>query len=156
MTTNDRSPSPIQVDEIQKEAPKVKEKRPKKKPKIDVVEENIEQDDNAPVEPPAEAVVVDEPRQKSPTPEVALPSFPPPVLPEAPDKKTLTLQGLDKGLLQAEIVDSSRVEHVDGLDRPEGQLPVLSDKTKKRLKALGITELFAGMSACGYFIEFSC
>lgn len=103
-------------------------------------------------EPEPDAMEVDEPEappvppHREPTPVVPLPSFPLPVQPNAPSKSTLALQGLDKALLEAEIIDPARVLPIDSLTRPEGQSPILSEKTKARLQELGITEFFAGMS----------
>ncbi|TDL25649.1 DEAD-domain-containing protein [Rickenella mellea] len=91
----------------------------------------------------------EEVHQRSPTPLATLPSFPLPVLPNAPSKSALALQGLDKALLDAEIIEPSRVVPVDsiGHDRNDGKLPVLSEKTKKRLHELGIAEFFAVQTA---------
>ena len=85
-----------------------------------------------------------QPTQRSPTPQAALPSFPRPVVPDGPSKSTLALQGLDKALLGAELVDPSRTLPLDGIIRNPGELPVLSERMKKRLTELGIVELFAG------------
>lgn len=115
---------------------KVKESpRPTKKRKIesDSSASEVEQD---PPKPPS----------RSPTPAAALPSFPLPVIPKAPSKATLALQGLDKALLNAELIDPALTIPLDALERPSGDLPVLSEKTKKRLVELGVSELFAGAS----------
>lgn len=80
----------------------------------------------------------------SPIPQAALPSFPLPALPDAPSKSVLALQGLDKALVDAEIVDPSTL-----LPIPEGDEDAgtgLDQKMRKRLRDLGITELFAGLS----------
>lgn len=81
--------------------------------------------------------------QTSPALPAALPSFPLPIRPDAPSKATLALQGLDKALVEAELVDPSKLYPLkeSGDDTFSG----LSEKTVKRLKELGITELFAGM-----------
>lgn len=73
----------------------------------------------------------------------ALPSFPLPSRPDAPSKSTLALQGLDKHITEAEIVHPSTVLPIPGEVGEDGGTR-LSEKTRKRLKDLGITELFAG------------
>ncbi|KAJ4478534.1 P-loop containing nucleoside triphosphate hydrolase protein [Lentinula lateritia] len=86
--------------------------------------------------PPAPSI------QRSPTPQAALPTFPLPALPNPPSKATLALQGLDKALVDADIISPSKTLHIppDGdVDRGTG----LSEKMRKRLVDLGITELFA-------------
>ena len=78
---------------------------------------------------------------------VPLAAFPWPSPPAPASQKVLSLQGLDPGLLDAETVDSTHTvsigsPHGDGLDTSSSL--GLSPKTRKRLKELGITELFAG------------
>jgi ATP-dependent RNA helicase DDX51/DBP6 len=53
------------------------------------------------------------------------------------------LQGLDQALLDAEIVDPASLQSIK--DVGEEDQTGLSEKMRKRLKELGITELFAGM-----------
>lgn len=84
------------------------------------------------------------PRTKSPSPAAALPLFPPPRRPDAPSKTTLALQGLDKALTQAEFVDGNRVISISSLSDSGGYGTKLSEKIRKRLGELGISELFAG------------
>ncbi|KAF8149826.1 P-loop containing nucleoside triphosphate hydrolase protein [Crassisporium funariophilum] len=83
------------------------------------------------------------PTINSPLPEVvvALPSFPLPELPNAPSKTVLALQGLDKALIDAEVVLSSTVLPI--LEGKDDGGTRLSERTRKRLKESGITELFA-------------
>lgn len=88
------------------------------------------------------AVTPDVPR-RSPTPPAALPSFPIPAQPDAPSKADLALQGLDKALFNAELVDSTQVLSIPADENDGGTN--LSLRTRKRLHELGITELFAGM-----------
>lgn len=94
-------------------------------------------------------------RAQSPSAAVGLPSFPLPVAPDAPSKTTLALQGLDKALLGAEIVDPARTLSINALDAGHdlnaGDLPVISEKMKKRLQELGITEFFAGTGIVFFF-----
>ncbi|KAG6844227.1 hypothetical protein H0H87_008675 [Tephrocybe sp. NHM501043] len=76
-----------------------------------------------------------------PQPTGTLPSFPSPALPNAPSKTVLALQGLDQALVDAELVDPSTLLPIpEGSDDGGTQL---SEKTRKRLHELGITELFA-------------
>ncbi|KAG5652764.1 hypothetical protein H0H81_003702 [Sphagnurus paluster] len=70
-----------------------------------------------------------------------LPSFPLPALPDAPSKSTLALQGLDKALVDAELVDPKTLLPIPDGEEDGGTM--LSERTRKRLKDLGITELFA-------------
>lgn len=81
---------------------------------------------------------------KSPTLPATLPSFPLPILPNAPPKSVLALQGLNQALVDAEIVDSTTVLPIPLNKETDGGTR-LSEKTRKRLQELGITELFAGL-----------
>ncbi|KAL5526408.1 DBP6 [Sanghuangporus sanghuang] len=100
---------------------------------------------------PHEEIPPRESRAKSPTSTVGLPSFPLPVAPDAPSKATLALQGLDKALLGAEVVDPSKTLSINALDTGRNlnavDLPVVGEKMKKRLQELGITEFFAVQTA---------
>ncbi|KAG5642422.1 hypothetical protein DXG03_002796, partial [Asterophora parasitica] len=71
-----------------------------------------------------------------------LSSFPLPALPDAPSKSTLALQGLDKALVDAELVDPTQLLPIPDGEEDGGTM--LSERTRKRLKDVGITELFAG------------
>lgn len=81
-------------------------------------------------------------RPKSPELRMALPVFSLPALPAAPPKSVLALQGLDQALVEAEVINpSSRLPITpNGDDTYSG----LSERTRKHLVELGITELFAG------------
>ena len=72
----------------------------------------------------------------------SLPSFPVPAAPNAPSKYVLAMQGIDKALVHAEIINASAVLPIlpSGVD----ERTKLSERTRKRLLELGITELFAG------------
>ncbi|KJA26267.1 hypothetical protein HYPSUDRAFT_133089 [Hypholoma sublateritium FD-334 SS-4] len=75
----------------------------------------------------------------------SLPFFPLPALPNAPSKSLLALQGLDQALVDAELVSPSAV-----LPIPSGKDDCgtrLSERMRKRLRDLGITELFAVQTA---------
>ena len=72
--------------------------------------------------------------------QAALPSFPLPSIPKPPPKSLLALQGLDQALVDAEIVDPGLLLPLDENDAGSR----LSELARKRLKELGITELFAG------------
>ncbi|KAH6913155.1 ATP-dependent RNA helicase [Coprinopsis sp. MPI-PUGE-AT-0042] len=72
-----------------------------------------------------------------------LPRFPLPAHPDAPSKATLALQGLDRKLIEADIVDPSTVLSLSD----EHDHIRLSARTRKRLGELGITELFAVQTA---------
>ncbi|KZT07643.1 DEAD-domain-containing protein [Laetiporus sulphureus 93-53] len=88
---------------------------------------------------------------RSPTPPVALPAFPLPRRPNAPSKRTLALQGLDKALVEAEIVDPATLQELLSTADADGGTR-LGEKTRKRLKELGITELFAVQTAVVPFL----
>jgi ATP-dependent RNA helicase DDX51/DBP6 len=133
LSQNESEDSEDDEDVVEEDKPAPKRKRISTEPDVDAE---------------MHAVSEEEVHQRSPTPLATLPSFPLPVLPNAPSKSALALQGLDKALLDAEIIEPSRVVpvHSIGHDRKDGQLPVLSEKTTKRLHELGIAEFFAGMS----------
>ncbi|KAF8514545.1 DEAD-domain-containing protein [Hysterangium stoloniferum] len=84
-------------------------------------------------------VVEDLPSQNIPV--NSLPTFDMPSVTIPGSQRTLALQGLDQGLIGAEIVDSSKTIPIDSLD--SDTFGAISTKTKKRLKELGITDLFA-------------
>ena len=71
-----------------------------------------------------------------------LPLFPLPALPDAPSKSVLARQGLDQALVDAEVVLPSRVLSIPSGKDDGGTR--LSDRTRMRLRDIGITELFAG------------
>lgn len=109
-------------------------------------DEDKQEETKEPVAPPSST-----PHPHSPTPPLpSLPVFPLPVAPDAPSKATLALQGLDKALLTAELIDPTLSVPLDSIDKHVGRSvsqnvqPVLSEKMKKRLRELGIVELFAG------------
>jgi ATP-dependent RNA helicase DDX51/DBP6 len=129
-----------------------REKRPKKKRKIneDDREEDMEMGDAARVDPVAPESRGQSPPSnipRSPTPLATLPSFPLPALPNAPSKSVLALQGLDKALVDAEIVDSATVLPIPS-DRETDGGTRLSEKTRRRLQELGITDLFSKLPFC--------
>lgn len=74
----------------------------------------------------------------------ALPRFPLPTRPDAPSKIELALQGLDRALIEAELVDPNCTLSIDL--EADNDRSVLGLKTRKRLIDLGINELFAGIS----------
>lgn len=71
-----------------------------------------------------------------------LPSFPLPTVPNAPPKSVLALQGIDKALIHAKVINPAAVTPLSTAEHDHGT--GLSSKTRKRLLALGISELFAG------------
>ncbi|OBZ72495.1 Oligomycin resistance ATP-dependent permease YOR1 [Grifola frondosa] len=86
----------------------------------------------------------------SPTPP-ALPSFPAPSRPNAPSKSVLALQGLDKALVGAEIIDPQKVLQFPSVADQDGGTG-LSEKMRRKLKELGISELFAVQTAVVPFL----
>jgi ATP-dependent RNA helicase DDX51/DBP6 len=81
---------------------------------------------------------------RSSTPLPTLPSFPSHAVPNAPPKSVLALQGLDRALVDAEIVDPTTSLPIPLEGNNDGGT-CLTEKTRKRLNELGITELFAGL-----------
>ena len=120
-------------------------KRPKKRRKITDDDGDVEMGDAAQFD------VVESGEQgqpiihRSPTPLPSLPSFPLPALPDAPPKSVLALQGIDQALIDAEIVDPTITLPITSDEDDDGGTR-LSAKLRKRLKELGITELFAGVN----------
>ncbi|KAF8235791.1 ATP-dependent RNA helicase [Tricholoma matsutake] len=116
-----------------------REKRPKKRHRVveatqDLIMEDV-YDDTPHLERPLDKLPL--PR----SPEATLPSFPLPVLPDAPSKSDLAFQGLDQALIDAEIVDPATLMAIPDGEGNGGT--GLSERIRKRLKDLGITELFA-------------
>ncbi|KAF9522065.1 P-loop containing nucleoside triphosphate hydrolase protein [Crepidotus variabilis] len=136
-------------------------KPPKKKKRLDTANNHphpsrdpssmlIDEETSAQENPSTGPSVVDVQRSITPTlptTQGTLPSFPLPALPDAPSKTELALQGLDKALIDAEIVSSSTVIPVplsSGSEQEHGHGgTMLSAKMRKRLRDLGIVELFA-------------
>jgi ATP-dependent RNA helicase DDX51/DBP6 len=114
-----------------------KDKRPKKRQKV------VDNDGDVEMQP-QDVITVDPdsaPSASLPT----LPSFPLPALPDAPSKSVLALQGLDRALVGAEIVDATGLLRIPPDGEDDGGTG-LHEKTRKRLLELGIVELFAGES----------
>ncbi|CAA7267090.1 unnamed protein product [Cyclocybe aegerita] len=106
-------------------------KRSKKRPRL-VQDEDVNMN-----EPPVED------KRRTATPELigVLPSFPLPALPNAPSKNQLSLQGVDKALIDAELVSPSTILPVL-LGKDDGGTR-LSERMRKRLRDIGVIELFA-------------
>lgn len=127
--------------------PRKEDARPRKKRKISATEnpeERHEQDEEVRIHSQAgpENTISSSPL-RTPTPIPALASFPLPRQPDAPSKTTLALQGLDKALVEAEIIDPRRIVPLSSTGSDDNAN--LSERTRKRLHDLGITELFAGL-----------
>ncbi|KAI0635676.1 P-loop containing nucleoside triphosphate hydrolase protein [Trametes polyzona] len=132
--------APVPLKRKQKE-----EARPKKRRKLDTPEAEEAVRAATPVEEPE---TTSRPaRARSPTPPVALPVFPQPRKPEAPSKTVLALQGLDKALIEAEVVDPATTLPLDTSQEKQDEKTGLSGKMRRRLHDLGITELFAVQTA---------
>lgn len=105
-----------------------------KRQKTDDIKDTVDED----VSMHVDSTPLDEP-----PPRAYLPSFPLPELPDAPSPSVLATQGLDRALVDASIVDPATVLPF----KPDGSDDSgtgLSEKSRKRLHELGITELFAG------------
>lgn len=72
-----------------------------------------------------------------------LPSFPSPTAPRAPSKSVLAMQGVDKALIRAEVINPNAVTPLSTAEHDPYDSG-LSSKTRRRLLDLGISELFAG------------
>lgn len=98
-------------------------------------------------DPPDESPSVDHrthAQTRTPTPPPpSLPRFPLPSRPRAPEKSELVSQGLDRALARAQLVDPLLTTPLS-LDEDGGDVAGLSARTIRRLRDLGITELFAG------------
>ncbi|KAL4268789.1 DEAD box helicase family protein [Pleurotus pulmonarius] len=127
------------------EGPSSNPRKPKKRRKIEVKEADEDKamlvDGAAP-----ETQALLPPPEERPSLPSALPSFPLPSLPNAPSKLALARQGLDPALLDAEIVDPNASLSIPSDGGTDGGT-YLSQKTRKRLKELGIEELFAVQTA---------
>jgi hypothetical protein len=124
--------------EVVKEAIREEEARPRKRRRVTQVVEDIE------IEPATASDLPPVPKARRSTPPPALPSFPLPALPNAPSKTDLALQGLDKNLVEAEIVDSATLLPISA-EGDDDAGTGLTQRTRKRLMELGIKELFAGL-----------
>jgi ATP-dependent RNA helicase DDX51/DBP6 len=83
----------------------------------------------------------------SPPPSLPLPlqRFPLPSRPHAPEKSELASQGLDRALASAQLVDPLLSTPLSLEDENGDDVSGLSARTLKRLRDLGIVELFAGV-----------
>lgn len=121
-------------------------KRPKKRQKImqddgDAETENFAQFDATYPAPGDQQTQIT--TYRSPTPAATLPSFPLPAVPDAPPKSVLAIQGLDQALVDANVVDPANFLPIPS-DGDDDAGTGLTEKTRRRLRDLGITELFAG------------
>ncbi|KAI0783558.1 DEAD-domain-containing protein [Abortiporus biennis] len=126
-------------DEIKEET------RPKKRRKLEQSGSQVTEEQKEPFVNNNSSRSTSPPKRISPAPQATLPSFPLPKRPDAPSSATLAFQGLDKALVEAEIIEPGKV-----LPLGEGDIDhdtALSEKTRRRLKDLGITELFAVQTA---------
>ncbi|KZT73162.1 DEAD-domain-containing protein [Daedalea quercina L-15889] len=117
--------------------------RPRKRRKLETEQDDSQHANDDDVTPRA---TFPPPRLRSPTPPAALPAFPLPTRPDAPSKQTLALQGLDKALIEAELVDPAKLHAFSSASDDDGGTG-LSERTRRRLTELGVTELFAVQTA---------
>ncbi|KAK1219382.1 ATP-dependent RNA helicase dbp6 [Marasmius sp. AFHP31] len=130
------------------------EKRPKKRRRLSedaeeviTIVEDEEREDNEPQD-----AQNDPAPSRSPSPVAAFPSFPLPTLPDAPTESALALQGLDQALIDAEVVDPAVVQSISDSNEQGDAGACLSERMRKRLHDLGITELFAVQTALMPFL----
>ncbi|KAJ1307855.1 hypothetical protein OPQ81_001935 [Rhizoctonia solani] len=96
------------------------------------------------LEPPKKKQPLESPSHPAPPVELpTLPAFPLPKRPAPPSKATLALQGLDKAIINAQIIDPTATTPVpvSGESDPLGL--GISDRMRGRLTELGIETLFA-------------
>lgn len=117
------------------------EPRPKKRRKLDTPDA---EDVPRATTPEDTSIPLIAPRPRSPTPPATLPIFPQPRKPDAPSKTVLALQGLDKALIEAQVVDPATTLPLEDDQESHNERTGLSGKMRKRLQELGIAELFAG------------
>jgi len=140
-----------EVEKVTSELPKRLEKRRKVEHFSEEEEEqNMDVDVGSLEEDHGASKVKFPSRSQSPNFVGALPSFPLPTLPTAPSKVDLALQGLDKALVDAVVVGER--SHEPTLDLDDDDRLCLSGRMKRRLKELGITNLFAGASSLSSFL----
>lgn len=154
---NASTPDLLMVEGSRKE---LVQERPRKRRKLDVV---VDEGPKHPIPEAASETKMDleeevhagtsanRGRPRSQTPQAALPSFPLPRRPNAPSRSTLALQGLDKALIEAEIVNPTTL-HPFASDGDDDGGTGLGEKARKRLSELGITELFAVQTAVVPFL----
>ncbi|EIW57320.1 DEAD-domain-containing protein [Trametes versicolor FP-101664 SS1] len=118
--------------------------RPKKRRKLDTPEAEDVPRATTPKETSIPPVTL---RARSPTPPATLPVFPQPRRPDAPSKSVLALQGLDKALIEAQVVDPATTLPLEKDYESRDERTGLSGKMRKRLQELGIAELFAVQTA---------
>jgi len=150
-TSRSSEDEPTDTDKQENQNKRTEDKRPRKRQKLDLSNDDIPQASTSESEVDEDKIeerAVSPPRthRRSPTPTVALPLFPLPTQPDAPSRSTLALQGLDKALLEAEIIEPTMLQSFPSAGPSDGQTG-LGEKIRKRLQELGITELFAGLSA---------
>ena len=80
-----------------------------------------------------------------PAPPPTLQRFPLPSRPHAPEKSELASQGLDRALASAQLVDPLLSTPLSPDDGNDDDITGLSARTLRRLRDLGIVELFAGV-----------
>ncbi|KAG8748237.1 ATP-dependent RNA helicase dbp6 [Ceratobasidium sp. 414] len=83
------------------------------------------------------------PHPVSPSNLPTLPSFPLPTQPAPPSKASLALQGLDRAILEAEIIDPASCAPVPRPGAPDSIGLGLDDQMRERLVELGVESLFA-------------
>lgn len=97
------------------------------------------------LEPPQTILDHRTPTPTPPSPPPFLQRFPLPSRPHAPEKSELASQGLDRALASAQLVDPLLSTPLSPDDGNEDDITGLSARTLKRLRDLGIVELFAGV-----------
>ncbi|CAE6503686.1 unnamed protein product [Rhizoctonia solani] len=144
----DEAPKIVATEDAPKDAspPEQLSEPPKKKRRREDKER-----EPSPLGQDGDDLVVEEPLEPPslPTsPELpALPAFPLPTQPAPPSKAILALQGLDKAILDAEIIDPTATARVPASGESDPLGLRINDRTRERLAELGIESLFAVQTA---------
>ncbi|KAF7375202.1 ABC protein [Mycena sanguinolenta] len=118
-----------------------KEKRPKKRQKVEETEDADAEMQELEAQDVAQDTVMRDAAADASAPLPTLPSFPLPALPDAPSKSVLALQGLDRALVGAEIVDANGLLPIP----PDGEDDGGTGLSEKN------SEATAGARHCGTF-----
>ncbi|KAG8712210.1 ATP-dependent RNA helicase dbp6 [Ceratobasidium sp. 423] len=141
----DEAPETVATDDAPKDT--LPSEQPSEPPKKKRRQENKERE-TPPLDQDGDDLMVEEPLEPPPRPTSpvelpALPAFPLPIQPAPPSKAILALQGLDKAILDAEIIDPTATARVPASGEPDLSGLGIDDKMKERLGELGIESLFA-------------
>ncbi|KEP53057.1 DEAD-box helicase family protein [Rhizoctonia solani 123E] len=133
----------VLVDTTKAPLPSESSEPPKKKHK-----KSNKEREPSPLDHDGDELMTEEPlhsssRPTSPIELPTLPAFPLPTQPTPPSKAALALQGLDKAILDAEIIDLNATARVPAPNEPDPLDLGIGDRMRERLAEIGIESLFA-------------